>query len=57
MTDMASILDAVMDRLSHKALDAYEVFSTASNGLTLEIKDGAIDVFVAAENRGLWLYS
>lgn len=55
MTDMASILDAVMDRLSHKGLDAYEVFSTASHGLTIEIRDGAIDVFVAAENTGLSL--
>ena len=55
MTHTASIVDAVMARLSKKALDAYEVFSTSSRGLTIEIKDGSIDVFVAAENAGLSL--
>ncbi|MGD8757985.1 MAG: TldD/PmbA family protein [Deltaproteobacteria bacterium] len=55
MTPTASILDTIMERLSHKALDAYEVFSTASKGLTIQIKDGAIDVFVAAENTGVSL--
>ncbi len=55
MTDTASMMDALMERLSHEALDAYEVFSSASKGLTIEIKDGAIDVFVAAENTGLSL--
>jgi PmbA protein len=55
MTDTASMMDALMERLSHEALDAYEVFSSASKGLTIEIKDGVIDVFVAAENTGLSL--
>jgi PmbA protein len=55
MTHTAPILDAILERLSHQALDAYEVFSTSSKGLTIEIKDGDIDVFVAAENMGLSL--
>ena len=55
MTHTASIVDAILERLSHQALDAYEVFSASSKGLTIEIKDGAIDVFVAAENTGLSL--
>jgi PmbA protein len=49
------MVDSIMERLSHKALDAYEVFSTSSKGLTIQIKDGTIDVFVAAENTGVSL--
>ena len=55
MTPTASMVDSIMERLSHEALDAYEVFSTSSKGLTIQIKDGAIDVFVAAENTGVSL--
>jgi len=55
MTDTASTVDSIMSRLSHKSLDAYEVFTTCSNRLTIEIKDGAIDVFVKSENTGLGL--
>ncbi|NVM57271.1 MAG: hypothetical protein HWN51_04040, partial [Desulfobacterales bacterium] len=55
MTETASIVDSIIARLSHKGLDAYEVFSTSSRGLSIEIKDGNIDVFLAAENVGLSL--
>lgn len=55
MTPTASMVDSIMERLSDKALDAYEVFSTSSKGLTIQIKDGTIDVFVAAENTGVSL--
>ncbi len=55
MTDTATIVDDIMVSLSKKGLDAYEVFSTSSRGLTIEVKDGEIDVFVAADNAGLSL--
>lgn len=55
MNPTISMVDAMMDRLSREALDAYEVFSISSKGLTIQIKDGAIDVFVAAENTGVSL--
>ncbi|MBW1740372.1 MAG: TldD/PmbA family protein [Deltaproteobacteria bacterium] len=55
MTDISSIADSIMARLSHKGLDGYEAFMTCSRGLTIEIKDGVIDVFVTSENAGLSL--
>ncbi|NVM21966.1 MAG: TldD/PmbA family protein [Desulfobacterales bacterium] len=55
MTDTASIVDLIVAGLSGKGLDAWEVFSSSSKGLTVEIKDGALDVFVAAENAGFGL--
>ncbi|MBN1842771.1 MAG: TldD/PmbA family protein [Deltaproteobacteria bacterium] len=53
MIDSGLIVDSIMARLAQNALDAYEVFYASSKGLTLEIKDGVLDVFVAAENVGL----
>ncbi len=53
MTGTASVVDAVMAGLSEKGLDAFEVFSTSSAGLNIEVRDGAIDVFVVADNAGL----
>ena len=55
MPDTSSIVDSIMARLSHEGLDGYEVYMTYSNGLTIEIKDGVIDVFVRSENAGLSL--
>jgi len=55
MTGTSSIVDSIMARLSHEGLDAYEVYMTRSNGLTIEIKDGVIDVFVKSENAGISL--
>jgi len=55
MTGTSSIVDSIMARLSHEGLDAYEVYMTRSNGLTIEIKDGVIDVFVRSENAGISL--
>jgi PmbA protein len=55
MTDTPPIVDSIMARLSHEGLDGYEVFTTCSSGLTIEVKEGDIDVFVKSENAGLGL--
>ncbi|NVL89509.1 MAG: TldD/PmbA family protein [Desulfobacterales bacterium] len=55
MTDTLSIVDPIMTRLSREGLDAYEVYIACSSGLTIEVKDGALDVFVKSENTGLGL--
>ena len=55
MTDTPSILDSIMGRLSHEGLDAYEVYMTCSKGLSIEIKEGVVDLFVTSENAGLSL--
>ncbi|RLB87824.1 MAG: TldD/PmbA family protein [Deltaproteobacteria bacterium] len=53
ISDINPIIDSIAARLAHMGLDAYELFSASSAGLTIEIKDGVLDVFVAAENTGL----
>ena len=53
MIDTAAVVDSIMVKLSRSGLDAYEVFSVFSKGLTIEIKESVLDVFVAAENAGL----
>jgi PmbA protein len=55
MANTSSISSAIMDSLSHEALDGYEVYVANSSGLTIEIKDGDIDVFVKSENVGISL--
>jgi PmbA protein len=55
MADTALISSAIMDSLSHEGLDGYEVYVAHSSGLTIEIKDGDIDVFVKRENVGISL--
>ena len=47
------IVDSTLAALARTDLDGYEIFSAASQGLTIEVKDGALDVFVASENAGL----
>ena len=53
MTDTSTIVDSMLARLSHEGLDGYEVYMTCSGGLTVEVKDGDIDVFVKRKNTGL----
>jgi PmbA protein len=53
MIDCTAILDAVLLALSRTDLDGYEVFSSCSKGLAIEVKNGDLDVFVASENAGL----
>jgi PmbA protein len=44
-----------MDSLSNEGLDGYEVYVANSRGLTIEIKDGDIDVFVNSDDVGISL--
>jgi PmbA protein len=53
MIDSNATVDSAFAALARTDLDGYEVFSSASKGLTIEVKDGALDVFVASENVGL----
>ena len=55
MADVPSIVDTVVNKLSHEDLNGYEVFMTCSSGLTVEVKDGDVDAFVKSENAGLSL--
>ncbi|MEE9566636.1 MAG: DNA gyrase modulator [Desulfobacteria bacterium] len=55
MTDTSSIVDSIVAGLAHEGLDGYEVYMSGSNGLTIEVKDGDIDVFVKSENAGVGL--
>jgi PmbA protein len=53
MVDLGSMVQAVMERLSQKRLDAYEVYATSSRGFAVEVKDGKVDVFSKRDNAGL----
>jgi PmbA protein len=53
MIDRNAMVDSLLAALARADLDGYEVFSMYSKGLTIEVKDGALDVFVASENAGL----
>ncbi|MBW1741868.1 MAG: TldD/PmbA family protein [Deltaproteobacteria bacterium] len=44
-----------MDSLADEGLDGYEVYVANSSGLTIEIKDGDIDVFVNSDDVGIGL--
>lgn len=55
MTNHLPIVDSIMARLSQQGLDGYEVYMACSTGLTIEVKDGIIDVFVKSQNAGLSL--
>ena len=55
MTNHSSLVDSIMARLSHQGLDGYEVYMACSTGLTIEVKDGIIDVFVRSKNAGVSL--
>ena len=55
MTDTSSISSLIMDSLSNEGLDGYEVYVANSTGLTIEIKDGDIDVFANSDDVGISL--
>ena len=55
MTDISSMSSALMEGLSKEGLDGYEVYVTNSSGLTIEVKDGDIDVFVNSDDMGVSL--
>jgi predicted Zn-dependent protease len=55
MTDTSSIVDSIVAGLAHEGLDGYEVYMTRSSGLTIEVKDGDVDVFVKSENASVGL--
>jgi PmbA protein len=55
MTDTSSISGSIMDGLSNESLDGYEVYVTNASGLTIEIKDGDLDVFVNSDDIGISL--
>lgn len=55
MTDTSSISSSIMDSLSNEGLDGYEVYVANSSGLTIEVKDGDIDVFVNSDDVGISL--
>lgn len=53
MIDTEPMVDELAKGLSHRALDGYEVYALSSSGLTVEIKNGAVDVFARRESAGL----
>jgi PmbA protein len=53
MMDSNATVDAAFEALSRTDLDGYEVFSSVSKGVTVEVKNGALDVFVSSENQGI----
>ena len=53
MIDLGSMVERVMEALSQRGLDAFEVYATSSSGFTVEVKDGKVDVFSKHENAGL----
>lgn len=55
MNDRPSIVDTIIAGLSREGLDSYEVYTAHSSGLTVEVKDGDIDVFVRREDAGFGL--
>ena len=55
MTDTPSIVDAIVAGLSHERLDGYEIYMDCSSGLTIEVKDGATDIFIKSDNAGVGL--
>jgi PmbA protein len=55
MTDISSMSGSLMEGLSKEGLDGYEVYVASSSGLTIEVKDGDIDVFVNSDDIGISL--
>jgi PmbA protein len=53
MRDLTSLVDKLSAKLAGQKLNGFEVFATTSRGMTLEVKDRTLDVFVAAENAGV----
>ena len=55
MTDITSMSSSLVEGLSKQDLDGYEVYVASSSGLTIEVKDGDIDVFVNSDDIGIGL--
>jgi PmbA protein len=55
MTDTPPIVEAIVAELSHERPDGYEIYMACSSGLTIEVKDGATDVFIKNDNAGVGL--
>jgi PmbA protein len=53
MRDLTPLMDKLSAKLAGQKLNGFEVFATTSRGMTLEVKDKTLDVFVAAENAGV----
>lgn len=53
MTASNATVDSTLAALGRTDLDGYEVFCSVSKGVRVEVKNGALDVFIASENAGL----
>ena len=55
VSDISLISSTLMEGLSKEGLDGYEIYVANSSGLTIEVKDGDIDVFVNSDDIGISL--